>query len=310
METTQTHETVEQGREASTQVTQMRLRTREKRLLAQDELSVAQDSLEIARRHHHIELEGYEADRAQEMERRRPTGITAWLPTYMTGLTVPEPGPMSLRRDAALLQWKALEPLLEEAVRAARYTCVLACLEMEREAAVNAMAAAGVATAIAAAARDEAERKERLRLAAARERAREAENIRIKRAKQRQERSEISLIGRRKPGAKPEQRSHLKSTTSTSRNNMYDVCRRIGGGLDSIAPAIYVMFAEVLPASVLCNVVNIICNKRILFIESYTSSIASPVLLVSTLCQVHTQMLQVWRAGACHIDSMCRLGYG
>ena len=44
-------------------------------------------------------------------------------------------------------------------------------------------------------------------------------------------------------------------------------------------------------------------------LESIASSIASSVLLVSVLC-IHTRKLLVWRAGACHIDSMCRLGYG
>ena len=78
-----------------------------------------------------------------------------------------------------------------------------------------------------------------------------------------------------------------------------------------ISSVCHAMVADVIPASAFTDVIRVVCSERKPCLESDTSSIAPQVLLVSLLCiVVHKRKLRVWRAGACHIDGMCRLGYG
>ena len=114
--------------------------------------------------------------------------------------------------------------------------------------------------------------------------------------------------GRRRASATKIQKRSDICTDST----LSSVCRDIGLMYDMLLPAMSAMYADVLPASVFVDVVSMIRNKRKVFMDVYApSSIASSALLVGSLCTlVHKRKPQVWRAGACHIDSMCRLGYG
>ena len=90
------------------------------------------------------------------------------------------------------------------------------------------------------------------------------------------------------------------------------VCRDISSAYDLLLPVLPVIYADVLPASIFHDVVSMFRSKRRFSVEERVpSSIVPLVLLVDSLCiLVHKRKLQVWRAGACHIDSMCRLGYG
>ena len=83
-----------------------------------------------------------------------------------------------------------------------------------------------------------------------------------------------------------------------------------------VVSGVHVELVDAIPTSVFFDVVSpcfiwmfLSCFIRRPCCESITSSTASPVLLVSALC-IYTCKLLVWRGGACHIDSMCRLGYG
>ena len=112
----------------------------------------------------------------------------------------------------------------------------------------------------------------------------------------------------REEGSKPERRKPRATSDSSVLAHM---CRMLGHTYDMIVSVSKAVIADVIPASVFSDVLCKIRDKREFRIPAlWTSSIASPVLLVSTLCQVHKQMPQVWRAGACLIDSMSRLGYG
>jgi len=264
-----------------------------------------------------MEVARLEADRVQELkrlERLRPTGLVAWIPSWLTGCRIKEEEELNLLRNSALQQWQALESQLVGVVSAAKYRCVLACLEdekqamkerqeLEREAAVYAMEAARVATAIAAA-RDEAVRKEKTRVAAALERDRHADSVRAIRVIRKFEKTSIWRRGGR--GAKPEQRS----ISSTSGSIMFDVCRRIGRGFESFIPTLLVVFADV-PANVFCEVVDKAGVKWGFYpVVLRASSILPhmPVLLARMLPRVICSY--VWRVGACYIDRMYRLGYG
>ena len=87
------------------------------------------------------------------------------------------------------------------------------------------------------------------------------------------------------------------------------VCKDIGSVYGLLLPVLNAMITDALPASVFSDVIRLVRSKRSPCLEPIASSIASPVLLVSALC-IHTRKLPVWRAGACLIDSMSRLGYG
>ena len=112
--------------------------------------------------------------------------------------------------------------------------------------------------------------------------------------------------GRRRPSVK---KSWKRSSTCTE-SALSSSCRDISDIYDMLLPAMSVMYADVLPASIFRDVVSMIRKRRPHVEEFVPSSIVPLVLLVGSLCKSHTRKLLVWRAGACHIDSMCRLGYG
>ena len=173
-----------------------------------------------------------------------------------------------------------------------------------------------------AAEREDREEAERQRVELVAEIKREArEEVRVMRGLRWAERVEarrISLVNhgqsvsRRRGGSR-----RIRANTTRKRSGictestLSSVCRDISLTYDLLLPAMSAMYADVLPASVFYDVVCMIRNKRRLFVEVLTtSSIASPVLLVRVLCPEHERKLPGWRAGACHIDRMCRLGYG
>ena len=80
-----------------------------------------------------------------------------------------------------------------------------------------------------------------------------------------------------------------------------------------LMPALHAMFADVIPASVVIDEISKICSKRGFFFgaDASTSSalLPTPALLVSKLVSILPDCC-MWRVGACHIDRMCRNGYG
>ena len=137
---------------------------------------------------------------------------------------------------------------------------------------------------------------------------RRGEHVEARRASMAAHRTSERRGGKRCSGKKPKRRSLSRDRDRdsvviglcTDLCRMYDLIINVGNAL----------LADVIPANVFTDVVSIFRSQRRPCLEYVSSSAASPVLLVSTLCTVHKRNLQVWRAGACHIDGMCRLGYG
>ena len=117
---------------------------------------------------------------------------------------------------------------------------------------------------------------------------------------------------RRRGGSRrPRVNKNRKRSRICTESVLSSLCRDISSTYDLLLPVLPVMYAEVLPATIFHDVVSMFRSKRRFSVEELVpSSIVSSVLLVGSLCIAHTRKLQVWRAGACHIDSMCRLGYG
>ena len=174
-----------------------------------------------------------------------------------------------------------------------------------------------------ATARQEREEAERKRVELVAEIKREArDEVRVMRGLRWAERMEarrLSLAAYRNPERRRGgcRRSGVKtkkpssSSTSSTSNSLSSICNDVSYVYDLLLPVMSGMYADVVPASVFCDVVSMIRSKRKIFVEAVSSSIEPPILLVvSASCLVHKHKLRVWRAGACHIDSMCRLGYG
>ena len=73
------------------------------------------------------------------------------------------------------------------------------------------------------------------------------------------------------------------------------------------------MFADVIPASVFSDEISKIRNRRGMLVGAAASTSSAlfptPALLVSVPGSISYKRC-MWRVGACHIDRMCRHGYG
>ena len=170
--------------------------------------------------------------------------------------------------------------------------------------------------------REEAERQRVELVANIKREARE--DIRTMRALRRAEHIEARLVsltartlsearrrgGRRWAGAQPNQRCRHRVVTF---NGLDSLCREVGRNYAMLMPAVYAMFADVIPASVVIDEISKIRSKRGFFFgaDASTSSalLPMPALLVSEFISILFKCC-VWRVGACHIERMCRHGYG
>ena len=147
------------------------------------------------------------------------------------------------------------------------------------------------------------------------------EEVRVMRALRRSERVEAKLVAMVawrqsktlwRGGRRGRARHRVRQHRSTS-NELVSVCRDIGRDYDVLLPALYAMCSEVIPASLFVDEISKIRSKRGFFFgaDASTSSalFPTPALLVSVPGSISYKRC-MWRVGACHIDRMCRHGYG